>query len=167
VKTAPVFALSLCLAALAASRTHAGPTEDGGNPVAAIPLASLSATRERPLFSPSRRPPPVVADAPAVEAGAPQPSPSPAPSLLGTVIGRSDRIAVIVKGAEPPVSLRVGETAWGWKLRAVGPRSATFEGSGGTLTLGLPSAPPSPVEVSPAAPMTSAKDARSSAEGSP
>lgn len=164
-KTAPIVATLLCLAALSASGTHAGPAEGGGNPVAAIPLASLSATRERPLFSPSRRPPPVAADAPAVEAAAPRLSQSPAPRLLGTVIGPSDCIAVIAQGAEPPASLHLGEAAWGWKLRAVGPRSATFEGSGGTLTLGLPSAAPSPIEVSPAAPMTSAKDERSSAEG--
>ena len=166
-KTAPAVALSLGLAAFSASSTHAGPADGGGNPVAAIPLASLSATRERPLFSPSRRPPPVAADASAVEAAAPQLSPSPRPSLLGTVIGPSDRIAVIAHGAEPPVSLRVGETARGWTLRAVGPRSATFEGSGRTLTLGLPSAAPSPVEVSPAAPMTGAKDARPSDGRSP
>ncbi len=164
---APVVALSLCFAALSASSTRAGPTEGGGNPVAAIPLASRSATRERPLFSPSRRPPPVAKDSPADEAPAPQPSPSPTPILLGTVIGPSDRIAVIVQGAEPPASLHVGETAWSWKLRAVGPRSATFEGVGGTLTLKLPSATLSPVEVSRPAPMTSAKDERPSAEGSP
>ncbi len=166
-KTAPAVALSLGLAALSASWTHAGPTEGGGNPVAAIPLASLSATRERPPFSPSRRPPPVAADPPAVEAPAPRPSPSHAPSLLGTVIGPHDCVAVIVQGAEPPASLRVGETAWGWKLRAVGPRSATFEGASGTLTLELSSAAPSSIEVLPPAPMTSAKDERSSAEGSP
>jgi general secretion pathway protein N len=164
VKTAPAVALSLCLATLSASWTRAGPTEGGGNPVAAIPLSSLSATRERPLFSPSRRPPPVAVGAPANEA-APAP---PSLSLLGTVIGPFDRIAVIVRGAEPPASLRVGETAWGWKLRAVGPRSATFERpGGGTLVLELPSAVPSPVEVSPPAPMTSAKDERSSVVGAP
>jgi general secretion pathway protein N len=151
VRTAQIAATSLCLAALSAFGTHAGPAEGGGNPVAEIPLASLLATRERPLFSPSRRPPPVAADAPAVKAPPPRLSPSPAPTLLGTVIGPSDRIAVIVHGAEPPASLHLGETAWGWKLRAVGPGSATFEGSGGTLTLELPSAAPSPVEVSPAA----------------
>ena len=166
-KIASLAALSLCLAALAASRTYAGPADGDGNPVAAIPLASLSATRERPPFSPSRRPPPVVADAPAGEAPSPQPSPSQAPSLLGTVIGPTDRIAVIGEGGAPPASLHLGETAWGWRLRAVGPRSATLEGTGGTLTLELPSAAPSPVEASPPAPLTSAKDERPSAEGSP
>src|SRR5438045_3679915 len=31
-----------------------------GNPLWTIPLASLTATRERPIFTPSRRPPPPV-----------------------------------------------------------------------------------------------------------
>jgi general secretion pathway protein N len=164
VNAASAAALSLCFAALSASWTQAGATEDGGNPIAAIPLASLSATRERPLFSSTRRPPP-VADAAAAEAAAPQPSPSPTPSLLGTVIGPFDRVAVIGRGVEPPASLHVGETAWGWKLRAVGPRSAMLERAGETLTLELPSA--APVDASPPAPLTSAKDERSFFEGSP
>src|SRR5215831_17659551 len=37
-------------------RTSPGPTTRG-NPLWAVPLADLSATRERPIFSPSRRPP--------------------------------------------------------------------------------------------------------------
>src|SRR5262245_45321462 len=45
-------------AALAPDRTLSG------NPLWAIPLRQLPATRERPLFTPSRRPPPpVVANA--------------------------------------------------------------------------------------------------------
>jgi len=166
-RTAAAVVLSFGLAALSASWAHAGPTEGGGNPVAAIPLANLSATRERPLFAPSRRPPPVAVDAPAVEAATPQLSPRPAPRLLGTVIGPSDRVAVVVEGENPPASLRVGETALGWKLRAVGPRAATFEGPGGTLTLELPSAVPSPVEVLRPLSMNSATDEKSSAKGLP
>src|SRR4051794_9583272 len=39
----------------------AGANEPSGNPLWAIPLKSLSFTRERPLFTPSRRPPAPVA----------------------------------------------------------------------------------------------------------
>src|SRR5271156_5599898 len=60
------------------------------NPLWAIPLAILSNTRERPIFSSSRRPPPPAAVS--VPANAP-PAPKPAPvehpklSLVGTIIG--------------------------------------------------------------------------------
>ena len=161
VKSASAAVLSLCLAALTASPTRAGSIANSDNPVAAIPLASLTATRERPLFSPSRRPPPVAAEAPTVEAPAPQSSPRPEPSLLGTVIGPSDCVAVVVAAGEPPASLHVGETAGGWTLRSIDPRSATFEGSGGMVTLELPNALPSLAEVPPTAPATSVRDERS------
>src|SRR6478735_9031959 len=43
------------------------PADPTGNPLWAIPLSSLTATRERPLFLPSRRAPaPAVAGTPAV-----------------------------------------------------------------------------------------------------
>src|SRR5258708_33146709 len=46
----------------AAARDVPAVTEAGstGNPLWAVPLDALSMTRERPLFSPSRRPPPPV-----------------------------------------------------------------------------------------------------------
>jgi general secretion pathway protein N len=51
------------------------------NPLWAIPLSALTATRNRPLFTPSRRPPePVVASAPAAGARAPPPPPPAAPT---------------------------------------------------------------------------------------
>ena len=37
------------------------PYVGAGNPIAAIPIAELSEMRSRPLFSPSRRPPPPIA----------------------------------------------------------------------------------------------------------
>ena len=52
-------------------------TPRAGNPLWAIPLSALSATRDRPLFSTSRRPPivavPIVAPPPKQEALAPPP----------------------------------------------------------------------------------------------
>jgi len=161
-KLAPAAALALCLAALATDPSHPAPAASQGNPVADISLASLSATRERPLFSPSRRPPPVAAVAP--DAPAPQPPRTPpALRLLGTVIGPSDRVAVVAEGADPPASLHVGETALGWTLRSLGPRSATFEGFGGSQTLEIIPAAPLPTD----APPSSDQEQRPPAEGSP
>ena len=116
-------ALSLCLAALSAPAARAGSPDGVGNPVAEIPLASLSATRERPLFAPSRRPPPPApapAAEPAAEAAKSEAAQAQAQALklLGTAIGPSARRAVVVEGADPPASLAEGDSAWGWTLRA-------------------------------------------------
>jgi hypothetical protein len=68
-----------------------GPSPPAGNPLWAIPVSKLSATRDRPLFSPSRRPrTPTVAAAPApLPAAVANPAPPEAPSLtlVGTIIG--------------------------------------------------------------------------------
>lgn len=145
-KPASAALLALCLAALAAIPLCVALGASRFNPVAEIPLSSLSATRDRPLFSPSRRPPPVAAEAPAEDKSQPQPQPAPSPelNLLGTVVGPSGGVALVAQGAELPSALHEGDAAWGWTLLAVGPRSATFQGRGGTMTLRLISAAPSP-----------------------
>jgi hypothetical protein len=123
-----------------------------GNPLWRIPVGSLSATRERPLFSASRRPPP------------PQPPPAPpalyaAPSpraelerppltLQGTAIGRLKDIALVLdEAAKGSVRLHVGEAAEGWRLRSVDRRAVTLEKDARIVSLSLPppgAAPPSP-----------------------
>ena len=45
----------------------------GGNPLWSIPLSALSATRERPIFSASRRPPQPAVVAPAEQVAVPLP----------------------------------------------------------------------------------------------
>src|SRR5215470_15163985 len=58
---------------VAPTQTPAEPSLN--NPLAAMPLDRLSETRERPLFTPSRRKPP-----PEVAAEPPEPSPPPPPA---------------------------------------------------------------------------------------
>src|SRR5436853_7887547 len=54
------------------------PADPTGNPLWAIPLSSLTATRERPIFLPSRRAPaPAVAGTAVVVAPPPPPSTEP------------------------------------------------------------------------------------------
>src|SRR5262245_45248029 len=61
----------------------------GGNPLWAISLKGLSATHERPIFSPSRRPPPsAVAVTSYVQPAKPQEPERPQLSLVGTVAGK-------------------------------------------------------------------------------
>lgn len=104
----------------------AGPPQRtlGDNPLWAIPLARLTATRERPLFAPTRRPPAV---APVAMPVAPPPGPPPKPpepetpqlSLLGTIIGAEKIGLFLDAGSKSVVRLRAGENHNGWTLRAV------------------------------------------------
>ena len=116
-----------------------------GNPLWAIPLKSLSATRERPLFSPSRRPPaPKVIATPASPSLPPPPPSKPAPdhpplTLVGTAIGEAVSIGIFVdQNTREVVRLRAGEGHAGWTLRAVEDRKAIFEKDRSEATLALP-----------------------------
>jgi hypothetical protein len=100
------------------------------SPLAAQPLEQLSATRDRPLFSPTRRPPappPIVAPAAA---------PPPDITLLGVVMDGEDARAVIRTGPIAKVArVRIGDDVGGWKVGQIeaqrlvlllGERTATF-----------------------------------------
>jgi hypothetical protein len=91
------------------------------NPQAAHPLAELAATRDRPLFTPSRRPPapPVVARV----AAPPPPPPSPPDiALYGTLVDRDGASAIVRKGSEKPIHVRVGDQVDGWAVTEIGER---------------------------------------------
>jgi hypothetical protein len=128
------------------------------NPIVAQSIDSLSATRERPLFSPTRRPPapPAAAPAPIVRLAAPAPPPSPpGVVLLGVVIG-ADAARAFVRSEPPDKTMRVGigDDIGGWKVSQIerrelvlslGERSATFKIFDNTKT----TEPPPGVEPSP------------------
>jgi hypothetical protein len=114
-----------------------------GNPLWAIPVKVLSATRERPIFSPSRRPPPMIASPLAVPASATSSKPTEAerPQLLlvGTVVGEKEAIAVFVdETTKNPIRLKTGDGHQGWVLQSVHGREATFQKDQQTATLSLP-----------------------------
>ena len=118
-----------------------------GNPLWAIPLRSLAATRDRPLFSASRRPPaPVIAAAPAPPAAAPMPAAvkpaepeRPPMTLIGTIVSADERIAIVLNETTKSVTrLREGEEDSGWRVRTVLARSAVVEKGAQSVTLGLP-----------------------------
>jgi len=126
-----------------------GGREPRGNPLWAIPLKSLTATRERPIFLPSRR-----AFAPAVAGPPPPPPAPPAPpkepdrprlALVGAVVGEAEGIAVFLDQTNQAiVRLRTGENHSGWVLRSVRGREATLQKDRETVLLALP-APTDPV----------------------
>ena len=152
---AALFALALVAAAPAVG----GEIANNQNPIAAIPLSSLSATRERPVFSPTRRPPAppprsTVALAPPLQTVATPAPAAPTFQLVGTVLGPNGKIAIVTEGGDPPLRLREGEAAEGWTLREVAPRAATLEGYGRVVTLDLRTdgADPNGVAAAPKAP---------------
>ena len=120
----------------------------GGNPLWGIPIASLSATRERPIFSASRRPPlPPASVVQIAEAPPPPPEPEQPPfTLVGTAIGNPQNVAlVVVQTTKNLIRLRAGEAAFGWYLRSVDLRTMTIEKNKQTVTLSLPAPGAAPV----------------------
>jgi general secretion pathway protein N len=117
--------------------------EPRGNPLWAIPLKLLSFTRERPLFTPSRRPPaPVVAR---VEPQRPVVLPSPAApetprlALVGLIVGGTEGIAIFVdQTTREVVRLRTNEGHGGWILRSIQGREATLEKTPFSAVLAIP-----------------------------
>jgi general secretion pathway protein N len=120
--------------------------EISGNPLWGITLKQLSNTRDRPIFSPSRRPPPApVVNRPFVP---PPPPPPPAPpkpperlnlALLGTIAGENEGIALFMETTtQNVVRLRTGEAHEGWVLKSVHRREAELEKNNRTETVSLP-----------------------------
>jgi hypothetical protein len=121
--------------------------EPRGNPLWAIPLASLNASRERPIFLPARRPPmPAQARAePRAEPASPPPvtiaPPRPDLALIGVAVGDSEAIAVFIdRVSGGTVRLRSGESYSGWILHSARGREATLQKERETIVLALPAA---------------------------
>jgi general secretion pathway protein N len=112
-----------------------------GNPLWAIPLSTLVATREAPIFSPSRRPPP-VSQIPSIK---PLPVPvaaqpaRPLVSLVGVIAGNPDGIAILVdETTKGIVRLRTGESYTGWTLQTLQAREVTMQRNGQNAVVSFP-----------------------------
>jgi general secretion pathway protein N len=139
-------ALFLGLALLPYGAAHAEPR----NPLDALKLEDLSATRERPLFVATRRAP-----AP-MRAETPPPAPPPVEEkavalgpppfdLIGAVVGKRESIALLRnKTTSEVLRLRPGEEAEGWRVGAVGLRSVALERDGRKESLALAGPPTDP-----------------------
>lgn len=102
-----------------------------GNPLWAVPLATLSDTLERPIFSGSRRPPaPAVVSASAPKAQPMPPSPPQVElrlSLVGTVSGDDQSLGIFVdQTSKATLRLKLGDDYQGWTLRSVHGREVTM-----------------------------------------
>jgi general secretion pathway protein N len=122
------FWLVATASALGVAQTGQPPS---GNPLWGIPLKQLSATRDRPIFSPSRRPPPaavpVTAAATSLPVQAPKQQERPQLSLIGTIVSGDDGFAIFVdQTTKAPLRIRLGADYRGWMLRQIEARSVTL-----------------------------------------
>jgi hypothetical protein len=113
------------------------------NPLWAIPLSALSGTRDRPIFSSSRRPiPPAVAPAAVPKVVAipkPRAPERPQLSLVGTIASGDEGFGIFLdQSTKAALRLKVGEDYQGWKLRSVQGPEATLEKDQQVVTLALP-----------------------------
>jgi hypothetical protein len=120
-----VVVLCLCASLAHAADSPANSDVAISNPVELQPLRELSATRDKPLFSATRRPPPKpVASISRVE---PPPPPPPPPSVvvLGIVSENGDGRAAIRAGkgdGDKVLRVRAGDDVSGWKVERIEPR---------------------------------------------
>jgi general secretion pathway protein N len=119
------------------------PQPRSGNPLWGIPLTQLSATRDRPIFSPSRRPPPVVARPVVAVVNIPVAKPKepdrPKLSLLGTIVHGDDGFAIFMDQATAaPLRIRIGADYQGWTLRFVRAGSAMLQKDQDSVEFALP-----------------------------
>lgn len=102
------------------------------NPFERLRIESLTATRDRPLFSASRRPPPRAVVGPIVEPVQPVAPPPTEPSrpqlaMIGSIVSKGDAIAVLVDQATQQVQLlRRGDVYAGWTVDTVQRREVTL-----------------------------------------
>src|SRR6516225_2676260 len=147
-----ILLLGLALAALASAApidaAEAAPSSnrneatEAGNPLAKIPLSALTATRDRPLFSVSRRPPAPAIEGnaqPAPAAVAPAPAERPALKLIGTILSPATSVVLLRDSATQAVTrLHVGEATSGWRVKTISFSSVTVEKGEQSAILGLP-----------------------------
>ena len=138
-----------------------GPTrvvrsDPSGNPLWAVPLSALTATRERPLFLPSRRAPaPAVAGMPVAAPAPPPPAPveeQPPLTLVGAIASETEGFAVFLdQGTNNVIRLKIGQDHAGWVLQSVKGREVALQKEGRKATLMLP-APGSLTSAEPGSP---------------
>ena len=110
-----------------------------GNPLWSIPLASLTATKERPIFSPTRRAPPSVMKPTSAHV---PPAAQPPLALVGAIAGENEGIAIFLDGTTKDIiRLKTGESHAGWTLQSVKPREAIFQKEQKSAILMLPNPP--------------------------
>ena len=108
------------------------------NPLAAVQLDSLVATREQPLFSRDRKAYRPVQAVPAPKVVIP---PVPNLSLVGVVLSDTSPLIILIdQSLQKQVSLHEGETYNGWTVKRVEPLEAVIQNGSTQFRLLLPTA---------------------------
>ena len=134
------------VAAAGPARRVGGPDRDGQasatamqggetvNPLASLDKASLDNMIERPLFTPTRRPPPALTRSEAAPALPPPPAAPSTPdyALLG-IIRDGDRAIALLRGRSDGRNLRVetGDMIGGWEIAGIDTVSVRLKRKGG------------------------------------
>lgn len=120
-----------------------------GNPLWTIQFKKLVATRERPLFSPTRRPPkPPAVRLPASPPAVPVEPDRPPLVLIGTVVGENEAIGVFRdQSTKRTIRLRRGEHQYGWVLGRLNKRDAVLQQGNATVFLALSADSVPPVTI--------------------
>jgi hypothetical protein len=113
------------------------------NPLWAMPLKQFSATRERPIFLPSRRPPtPPASTVTVAKVAVPKPKEPEQPqlSLVGTIASDDDdKFGIFVdQSTKAVLRLRVGDEFHGWRLQSVKGREVAFQKGQQSFVVALP-----------------------------
>jgi hypothetical protein len=100
------------------------------------------ATRARPLFAPTRRPPPAPASAPRPVL-APQaivvPPPPPPLTLSGVILGPDVAVALLTRqGRAEAARVVLGGIIDGWRVSEIRPRAVVLTLEQRSVTVGLP-----------------------------
>jgi type II secretory pathway component PulC len=120
-----------------AADAQSPPANETGRSFALPPLEELRATRERPLFSPSRQPdatPDTATETPVVEE-----SPDALPfELTGVVMGADMSVAILRnRDTQETVHLRQGETVEAWSIEEIAQRHVVLRQDERQVTLEL------------------------------
>jgi len=108
-----------CLAIEALAQSPDQPDSTLANPLEAQSLDRLSATRDRPLFSPSRRPVPPPPP-PVEQAAAPiPPPPPPNVKVFGIVLDDEGARAIVRTGTEKVDRVQIGDHIGGWTVSQI------------------------------------------------
>ena len=147
------------------SQAPATPTAGLASPLAVHSLDRLSATRERPLFSPSRRapapPPPIVRPPP------PPPEP-PNVTLVGIVMDAEEARAIVQSGSKNEVRrVRVGDDIGGWKVAQIENRRLVLKLDSRQATFSMFSGQRKPAPRAAAQPAARAAAPRAAAQAAP
>ena len=113
------------------------PSAARDNPLAAWALDLLSETRDRPLFSLSRRPPPPPA-LPPPEFAAPAPERPPPTIVLLAIVSEAGVAHAVVRTAEhKAICARLGSEIAGWNVTHIEPRRLVLSSGDRSVSLAL------------------------------